>query len=157
MEVLYSSVAGHGGQALLAEGGAGVMCGLQASFSALVACEVSCFAMRRRHVLLQECHSSTLEFNYPTMRRRQEEKENIRKYMEMVAQREAKAEEERLRKKVAADAAFKAVVEQTEKQNNEEDELRMLRWVIQQCCVLHLKQGWRYLTPGEVWYTWYMV
>ncbi|CAN0391805.1 unnamed protein product [Ectocarpus sp. 12 AP-2014] len=56
-----------------------------------------------------------------------EEKENIRKYMEMVAQREAKAEEERLRKKVAADAAFKAVVEQTEKQTNEEDELRMLR------------------------------
>lgn len=60
--------------------------------------------------------------------RRQEEKENIRKYMEMVSQREAKAEEERLRKKAAADAAFKAVVEQTEKQNNEEDELRMLRW-----------------------------
>lgn len=49
--------------------------------------------------------------------------------MEMVSQREAKAEEERLRKKAAADAAFKAVVEQTEKQNNEEDELRMLRWV----------------------------
>ena len=46
----------------------------------------------------------------------------------MVAQREAKAEEERLRKKAAADAAFKAVVEQTEKQNNEEDELRMLRY-----------------------------
>lgn len=61
--------------------------------------------------------------------RRQEEKENIRKYMEMVSEREAKAEEERLRKKAAADAAFKAVVEQTEKQNNEEDELRMLRWV----------------------------
>ncbi|CBJ27087.1 conserved unknown protein [Ectocarpus siliculosus] len=60
-------------------------------------------------------------------RQEKEEKENIRKYMEMVAQREAKAEEERLRKKVAADAAFKAVVEQTEKQNNEEDELRMLR------------------------------
>lgn len=57
----------------------------------------------------------------------QEEKEAIRKYMEMVAQREAKAEEERLRKKAAADAAFKAVVEQTEKQNNEEDELRILR------------------------------
>lgn len=46
----------------------------------------------------------------------------------MVAQREARAEEERLRKKAAADAAFKAVVEQTEKQNNEEDELRMLRY-----------------------------
>lgn len=46
----------------------------------------------------------------------------------MVAQREAKAEEERLRKKAVADAAMKAVVEQTEKQNNEEDELRMLRW-----------------------------
>lgn len=46
----------------------------------------------------------------------------------MVAQREAKAEEERLRKKAAADAAFKAVVEQTEKQNNEEDELRVLRY-----------------------------
>lgn len=49
--------------------------------------------------------------------------------MEMVSQREAMAEEERLRKKAAADAAFKAVVEQTEKQNNEEDELRMLRCV----------------------------
>lgn len=45
----------------------------------------------------------------------------------MVAEREAQAEEERLHKKSAADAAFKAVVEQTEKQNNEEDELRMLR------------------------------
>ncbi|CAM9526825.1 unnamed protein product [Laminaria digitata] len=56
-----------------------------------------------------------------------EEKESIRRYMDMVAQREAKAEEERLRKKAAADAAFKAVVEQTEKQNNEEDELRILR------------------------------
>lgn len=60
----------------------------------------------------------------------QDEKEDIRKYMEMVAQREARAEEERLRKKAAADAAFKAVVEQTEKQNNEEDELRMLRCVL---------------------------
>ncbi|CAM9690528.1 unnamed protein product, partial [Hapterophycus canaliculatus] len=60
-------------------------------------------------------------------REEKEEKEGIRKYMEMVAQRETKAEEERLRKKAAADAAFKAVVEQTEKQNNEEDELRMLR------------------------------
>lgn len=48
--------------------------------------------------------------------------------MEMVNQREIKAEEERLRKKAAADAAFKAVVEQTEKQNSEEDELRMLRY-----------------------------
>lgn len=48
--------------------------------------------------------------------------------MEMVTQREAKAEEERLRKKAAADAAFMAVVEQTEKQNNEEDELRTLRY-----------------------------
>lgn len=48
--------------------------------------------------------------------------------MKMVADREAKAEEERLKKKAAADAAFKAVVEQTEKQNNEEDELRMLRY-----------------------------
>lgn len=46
----------------------------------------------------------------------------------MVANREAKAEEERLRKKTASDAAFKAVVEQTQKQNNEEDELRMLRY-----------------------------
>ncbi|CAM9721801.1 unnamed protein product [Scytosiphon promiscuus] len=60
-------------------------------------------------------------------REEKEEKEGIRKYMEMVAQREARAEEERLRKKASADAAFKAVVEQTEKQNNEEDELRMLR------------------------------
>lgn len=107
------------------------------------------YAMRSRYVLLQDCcHSSTLQCNYPTMRLRQEEKENIRKYMEMVAQREAKAEEERLRKKVAADAAFKAVVEQTEKQNNEEDELRMLRWVIHGCA-LHLKQGWRHVAPGD--------
>lgn len=47
--------------------------------------------------------------------------------MEMIAEREAKAEEERLRKKAAADAAFKAVVEETEKLSNEEDELRQLR------------------------------
>lgn len=59
----------------------------------------------------------------------QEEKENIRKYMEMVAEREAKAEEERMRKRAAADATFRAVVEQTQKQNTEEDELRMLRYV----------------------------
>lgn len=57
----------------------------------------------------------------------QEEQENIRKYMEMVAEREAKAEEVRLQKKADAAAAFKRVVEQTEKQTNEEDELRMLR------------------------------
>lgn len=63
----------------------------------------------------------------PRSLRAQDEKEAIRRYMEMVAEREAKAEQERLRKKAAADAAFKAVVEQTEKQNNEEDELRMLR------------------------------
>lgn len=60
-------------------------------------------------------------------RQEKEEKESIRKYMEMVSDREAKAEEERLKKKAAADAAFQVVVEQTEKQNNEEDELRMLR------------------------------
>lgn len=64
----------------------------------------------------------------PTHVQTQEEKESIRRYMEMVAQREGKAEEERRRKKAAADSAFKAVVEQTEKQNNEEDELRMLRY-----------------------------
>lgn len=63
----------------------------------------------------------------------QEEKESIRRYMEMVAEREAKAEEERNRKKAAADAAFRAVVQQTEKQNNEEDELRMLRQVLEGC------------------------
>lgn len=61
---------------------------------------------------------------------RQEEKENIRKYMKMLADREAKAEEERMTKKAAADAAFKVVAEQTEKQNNEEDELRMLRQAV---------------------------
>lgn len=69
------------------------------------------------------------QHSYTQQTHTQEEKENIRKYMEMVAEREAKAEEERRMKKAAADAAFKAVVEQTEKQNNEEDELRMLRWL----------------------------
>ena len=59
--------------------------------------------------------------------RPQEEKEAIRRYMELVADREAKAEEERMRKKAAADEAFKAVVEQTQRQTNNDEELRMLR------------------------------
>ncbi|CAN0374270.1 unnamed protein product, partial [Discosporangium mesarthrocarpum] len=60
-------------------------------------------------------------------RQEKEEKEDIRRYMQMVADREASLEEEKIRKKAAADLAFKRVVEQTEQQRNEEDELRMLR------------------------------
>ncbi|KAG5187034.1 tumor suppressor, Mitostatin-domain-containing protein [Tribonema minus] len=55
------------------------------------------------------------------------QEEDIRRHQERLAARQAQVEAERKRKKEVADANFRAVVESTEKQRCEEEELRLLR------------------------------
>eukprot|EP00953_Heterococcus_sp_UTEX-ZZ885_P001673 1429-Heterococcus_DN1.PRE.1 len=55
------------------------------------------------------------------------EEADILRHNERLAQREAQIEEEKRKKKELNDQNFRAVVESTQKQRNEEDELRVLR------------------------------
>ncbi|CAM9181362.1 unnamed protein product [Chrysoparadoxa australica] len=59
--------------------------------------------------------------------REAEEEARIQSHMKKMAEREAQIEEEKKRKKEVMDAKFRAVCESTRKENDEEEELRMLR------------------------------
>lgn len=60
-------------------------------------------------------------------REQEQEEEDIRRHQERIAAREAQIEQERAQKKAEAEHKLRAVVEHTEKQRNEEEELRLLR------------------------------